>query len=162
MVLAIAILVILCYFLFNKGVNMEKQQVNIKQFIIAGTDVVSCKYNPENRGKGYYTFKPLTGKSNKKKFFDDAFNWFSVYIPGRDIDKIKFKLQSCHYNINNNRAAILGFFKNLKRLKAHHFDNWSFSKFYRFKKEMDLEELRNDPAIKTLINLGKLEIVSVS
>ena len=139
---------------------MNQQLNEPKQFMIVGNDVVSCKYKPENRGKKYFTFKSLPGKSIKKKFFDDAFNWFSVYVPNRHEEKIKFQLQSCHYNINNNRAAILGFFKNLKRLKSHHFDNWSFSKFYRFKKEMDLEELRNDPAIKTLIKLGKLEILT--
>ena len=141
---------------------MNKQQTEVKQFIILGEDVVSCKYNPENRGAKYFTFKPLIGSSNKKKFFDDAFSWFSVYVPNRHIDKIKFQLQGCKYNINNNRAAILGLLKNLKRLKSHHFDNWSFGKFYRFKKEMDLEDLKRDPAIKTLIGLGKLEIVSVS
>ena len=140
---------------------MEKQENEIKQFRILGNDVLSCKYEPTNKGKAYFTFKPLTGASNKKKFFDDAFNWFAVFVPSKDNDKIQFKLQTCHYNINNNRAAILGLLKNLKKLKVHHFDNWSFSKFYRFKKEMDLEDLRSDPAIKTLIGLGKLEIITV-
>ena len=148
-------------FLINKGANMEKQENKIKQFRILGSDVLSCKYDPTNKGKDYFTFKPLTGASNKKKFFDNAFNWFSVYVPNSHIDKIKFQLQGCKYNINNNRAAILGLLKNLKKLKVHHFDNWSFSKFYRFKKEMDLEDLRSDPAIKTLIGLGKLEIITV-
>jgi len=108
---------------------MDQQLNKPKQFIIAGKDVVSCKYKPENKGKSYYTFKPLPGKSNKKKFFDDAFNWFSVYVPSRHEEKIKFKLQSCHYNINNNRATILGFFRNLKKLRSHHFDNWDLHNF---------------------------------
>ena len=116
-------------FLINKGANMEKQENEIKQFRILGSDVLSCKYKPTNKGKAYFTFKPLTGASNKKKFFDDAFNWFAVFVPSKDNDKIQFKLQTCHYNINNNRAAILGLLKNLKKLKSHHFDNWDLYKF---------------------------------
>ena len=108
---------------------MEKQENEIKQFRILGSDVLSCKYEPTNKGKDYFTFKPLTGASNKKKFFDDAFNWFAVFVPSKDDDKIQFKLQTCHYNINNNRAAILGLLKNLKKLKSHHFDNWDLYKF---------------------------------
>ena len=108
---------------------MEKQENEIKQFRILGSDVLSCKYEPTNKGKAYFTFKPLTGASNKKKFFDDAFNWFAVFVPSKDNDKIQFKLQTCHYNINNNRAAILGLLKNLKKLKSHHFDNWDLYKF---------------------------------
>ena len=108
---------------------MEKQENKIKQFRILGSDVLSCKYEPTNKGKDYFTFKPLTGASNKKKFFDDAFNWFAVFVPSKDDDKIQFKLQTCHYNINNNRAAILGLLKNLKKLKSHHFDNWDLYKF---------------------------------
>ena len=106
---------------------MQKQENEIKQFRILGSNVLSCKYKPTNKGKAYFTFKPLTGASNKKKFFDDAFNWFSVYVPNSHIDKIKFQLQGCKYNINNNRVAILGLLKNLKKLKSHHFDNWSFA-----------------------------------
>ena len=108
---------------------MQKQENEIKQFRILGSDVLSCKYEPTNKGKAYFTFKPLTGASNKKKFFDDAFNWFAVFVPSKDDDKIQFKLQTCHYNINNNRAAILGLLKNLKKLKSHHFDNWDLYKF---------------------------------
>ena len=108
---------------------MQKQENEIKQFRILGSNVLSCKYKPTNKGKKYFTFKPLTGASNKKKFFDDAFNWFAVFVPSKDDDKIQFKLQTCHYNINNNRAAILGLLKNLKKLKSHHFDNWDLYKF---------------------------------
>ena len=123
------LVMIMLSFLINKGANMEKQENKIKQFRILGSDVLSCKYEPTNKGKAYFTFKPLTGASNKKKFFDDAFNWFAVFMPSKDNDKIQFKLQTCHYNINNNRAAILGLLKNLKKLKSHHFDNWDLYKF---------------------------------
>ena len=108
---------------------MQKQENEIKQFRILGSDVLSCKYDPTNKGKAYFTFKPLTGASNKKKFFDDAFQWFAVFVPSKDDDKIQFQLQTCHYNINNNRAAILGLLKNLKKLKSHHFNNWDLHKF---------------------------------
>ena len=108
---------------------MTTQKNEIKQFRILGDDVLNCKYEPNNKGKAYFTFKPLTGASNKKKFFDDAFNWFAVFVPSKDDDKIQFKLQTCHYNINNNRAAILGLLKNLKKLKSHHFNNWDLHKF---------------------------------
>ena len=108
---------------------MTTQKNEIKQFKIKGSDVLNCKYEPNNKGKEYFTFKPLTGASNKKKFFDDAFNWFAVFVPSKDDDKIQFQLQTCHYNINNNRAAILGLLKNLKKLKSHHFNNWDLHKF---------------------------------
>ena len=108
---------------------MTTQKNEIKQFRILGDDVLNCKYEPNNKGKAYFTFKPLTGASNKKKFFDDAFNWFAVFVPSKDDDKIQFQLQTCHYNINNNRTAILGLLKNLKKLKSHHFNNWDLHKF---------------------------------
>ena len=108
---------------------MTTQKNEIKQFRILGSDVLNCKYKPNNKGKEYFTFKPLIGASNKKKFFDDAFNWFAVFVPNKDDDKIQFQLQTCHYNINNNRAAILELLKNLKKLKSHHFNNWDLHKF---------------------------------
>jgi len=104
-------------------------QNEIKQFTILGTDVLNCKYEPTNKGKQYFTFKPLSGASNKKKFFDDVFNWFEVFVPSKDVEKIQFKLQTCNYNINNNKASILSLLKNLKKLKAHHFNNWNLHEF---------------------------------
>ena len=38
-------------------------------------------------------------------------------------------LQTTHFNINNTKAALVGFFKNLKKLKAHHFENQVFSSY---------------------------------
>ena len=108
---------------------MTTQKNEIKQFRILGSDVLNCKYEPNNKGKEYFTFKPLIGASNKKKFFDDAFQWFAVFMPNKDDDKIQFQLQSCNYHINNNRATILGLLKNLKKLKSHHFNNWDLHKF---------------------------------
>ena len=108
---------------------MTTQKNEIKQFRIFGDDVLNCKYDPTNIGRYYFTFKPLSGASNKKKFFDDAFQWFAVFMPNKDDDKIQFQLQSCNYNINNNRATILGLLKNLKKLKSHHFNNWDLHKF---------------------------------
>ena len=108
---------------------MTTQKNEIKQFRIFGDDVLNCKYDPTNIGRYYFTFKPLSGASKKKKFFDDAFQWFAVFMPNKDDDKIQFQLQSCNYNINNNRATILGLLKNLKKLKSHHFNNWDLHKF---------------------------------
>ena len=47
---------------------MTTQKNEIKQFRILGSDVLNCKYEPNNKGKEYFTFKPLIGASNKKKF----------------------------------------------------------------------------------------------
>ena len=38
-------------------------------------------------------------------------------------------LKTTHFNINNTKAAIVGFFKNLKKLKQHHFENQVFSSY---------------------------------
>ena len=38
-------------------------------------------------------------------------------------------LQTTHFNINNTKDALVGFFKNLKKLKAHHFENQVFSSY---------------------------------
>ena len=38
-------------------------------------------------------------------------------------------LKTTHFNINNTKAALVGFFKNLKKLKQHHFENQVFSSY---------------------------------
>ena len=88
-------------------------------------------YDPNNKGSKFFTYKALAGKSNKAKFFNDAFNWLAEYKPNEKIEFIKFQLQGCKYKLKNNRANILGFFRRLKRLNKLHFENWSFNKFLK-------------------------------
>ena len=88
-------------------------------------------YDPKNKGSKFYTYKALSGKSNKAKFIDDAFNWLAEYKPNEKIEFIKCQLHGCSYKIKNNRANILGFFKRLKRLNKLHFENWNFNKFLK-------------------------------
>ena len=37
------------------------------------------------------------------------------------------KLKTTHFNINNNKGVLVGFFKNLKKLKQHHFEGEVFN-----------------------------------
>ena len=88
-------------------------------------------YDPNNKGSKFFTYKALTGATNKAKFFNEAFNWLAEYKPNEKIEFIKFQLHGCKYNLKNNRANLLGFFRRLKRLNKLHFENWSFNKFLK-------------------------------
>ena len=88
-------------------------------------------YDPKNKGSKFYTYKALSGKTNKAKFFNEAFNWLAEYKPNEKIEFIKCQLHGCKYNLKNNRANLLGFFKRLKRLNKLHFENWNFNKFLK-------------------------------
>jgi len=88
-------------------------------------------YDLNNKGSKFYTYKALAGKTNKAKFFNEAFNWLVEYKPNEKIEFIKFQLQGSKYKLKNNRANLLGFIKRLKGLNKSHFDNWSFNKFLK-------------------------------
>ena len=88
-------------------------------------------YDLNNKGSKFFTYKALTGATNKAKFFNEAFNWLAEYKPNEKIEFIKFQLHGCKYNLKNNRANLLGFFRRLKRLNKLHFENWSFNKFLK-------------------------------
>ena len=88
-------------------------------------------YDPNNKGSKFYTYKALTGATNKAKFFNEAFNWLAEYKPNEKIEFIKCQLHGCKYKIKNNRANILGWFKRLKSLNKSHFENWSFNKLLK-------------------------------
>ena len=88
-------------------------------------------YDPNNKGSKFYTYKALTGATNKAKFFNEAFNWLAEYKPNEKIEFIKFQLHGSKYKMQNNRANLLGFFRSLKSLNKSHFENWSFNKFLK-------------------------------
>ena len=88
-------------------------------------------YDPNNKGSKFYTYKALTGKTKKAKFFNEAFNWLAEYKPNEKIEFIKCQLHGCKYKLKNNRANLLGFIKRLKSLNKSHFENWSFNKFLK-------------------------------
>ena len=88
-------------------------------------------YDPKNKGSKFYTYKALAGKTNKAKFFNEAFNWLAEYKPNEKIEFIKCQLHGCKYKLKNNRANLLGFIKRLKSLNKSHFENWSFNKFLK-------------------------------
>ena len=88
-------------------------------------------YDPNNKGSKFYTYKALPGKTNKAKFFNEAFNWLAEYKPNEKIEFIKCQLHGCKYKLKNERANLLGFFRRLKGLNKSHFENWSFNKFLK-------------------------------
>ena len=94
-------------------------------------EISVISYDPKNKGSKFYTYKALSGKSNKAKFFNEAFNWLAEYKPNEKIEFIKCQLHGCKYNLKNNRANLLRFFKRLKRLNKLHFENWNFNKFLK-------------------------------
>ena len=94
-------------------------------------DISVISYDPKNKGSKFYTYKALVGKTNKAKFFNEAFNWLAEYKPNEKIEFIKCQLHGCKYNLKNNRANLLGYFKRLKSLNKSHFENWSFNKFLK-------------------------------
>ena len=78
------------------------------------------------RGYGYnkkmsYKVPKIGTKTDKGKWLNAFINWF--FVPHKDHDyhwktaKNKIDLKTTVFNINNNKAALVGFFKNLKKLK---------------------------------------------
>lgn len=85
-----------------------------------------AKYYPKANVKRVTFPKKETDKS---RFFIFAFIWLRNYQPDPSVDKIPFKLQKTTFNIVNRKDVIFQWFLNLKKLKAHHFENTSFSEF---------------------------------
>tara|TARA_R100000742_G_C4172812_1_gene10506 strand:- start:49 stop:420 length:372 start_codon:yes stop_codon:yes gene_type:complete len=66
-----------------------------------------------------------------KKFFSGDYNMLFV-------GTIKMKLKTTHFNIKNNPKALIGFFKNLKKLKQHHFEGEVFNSHLGIKYPMEV------------------------
>ena len=91
--------------------------------------------NQDPRGYGYnkdmsYKVPKIGTKTDKVKWLNDFINKF--FVAGNNNYHFKsaknyIKLKTTHFNINNNKMALVGFFKNLKKLKQHHFDGEVFN-----------------------------------
>ena len=88
------------------------------------------------RGYGYnknmsYKVPKIGTKTDKGKWLNAFIKWF--FVPHKDHDyhwktaKNKISLKTTVFNINNNKGALVGFFKNLKKLKQHHFEGEVFN-----------------------------------
>ena len=79
-----------------------------------------------------YKVPKIGTKTDKGKWLNAFINKF--FVVGNHnyrftTAKNYIHLQTTHFNINNNKNALVGFFKNLKKLKAHHFENQVFSSY---------------------------------
>ena len=78
-----------------------------------------------------YKVPKISTKTDKGKWLNDFVKWF--FVPHKDHDyhwktaKNKITLKTTVFNINNNKGALVGFFKNLKKLKQHHFEGEVFN-----------------------------------
>ena len=87
------------------------------------------------RGYGYnkdmsYKVPKIGTKTDKGKWLNAFINKF--FVAGNNnyhfqSAKNYIKLKTTHFNINNNKYALVNFFKNLKKLKQHHFDGEVFN-----------------------------------
>lgn len=97
------------------------------------------------RGYGYnkdmsYKIPKIGIKTDKGKWLNAFINKF--FVAGNNnyhfqSAKNYIKLKTTHFNINNNKGALVGFFKNLKKLKQHHFEGEVFNSqlVYQINKE---------------------------
>ena len=77
-----------------------------------------------------YKVPKISNKTDKGKWLNAFINKF--FVPGNNKYYLKsaknyIKLKTTHFNINNNKMALVGFFKNLKKLKQHHFEGEVFN-----------------------------------
>jgi hypothetical protein len=78
-----------------------------------------------------YKVPKISNKTDKGKWLNAFVKWF--FVPHKDHDyhwktaKNKITLKTTVFNINNNKGALVGFFKNLKKLKQHHFEGEVFN-----------------------------------
>ena len=87
------------------------------------------------RGYGYnkkmsYKVPKIGTRTDKGKWLNAFINKF--FVGGNNNYHFKsaknyIKLKTTHFNINNNKMALVGFFKNLKKLKQHHFEREVFN-----------------------------------
>ena len=77
-----------------------------------------------------YKVPKLSTKTDKGKWLNAFVNKF--FVAGNNNYHFKsaknyIKLKTTHFNIVNTKAALVGFFKNLKKLKQHHFEGEVFN-----------------------------------
>ena len=77
-----------------------------------------------------YKVPKISNKTDKGKWLNAYINKF--FVAGNNNYHLKsaknyIKLKTTHFNINNNKMALVGFFKNLKKLKQHHFEGEVFN-----------------------------------
>ena len=77
-----------------------------------------------------YKVPKISNKTDKGKWLNAFINKF--FVAGNNNYHFKsaknyIKLKTTHFNIVNTKAALVGFFKNLKKLKQHHFEGEVFN-----------------------------------
>ena len=70
-----------------------------------------------------YKIPKMSNKTDKGKWLNDYANTFfkGSWIFDGQIKKIKIRLKTSSFQVNNNAAVVVQFFKNLKKLNANHF-----------------------------------------
>jgi len=79
-----------------------------------------------------YKVPKISNKTEKGKWLNGFVKKF--FVAGNhnfrfSTAKNYIHLQTTHFNINNTKYALVNFFKNIKKLKQHHFDNQVFSSY---------------------------------
>ena len=70
-----------------------------------------------------YKIPKISNKTDKGKWLNAYANTFlkGAWIFDGQLKKLKIKLKTTQFQINNNAAVVVQFFKNLKKLKADNF-----------------------------------------
>ena len=70
-----------------------------------------------------YKIPKISNKTDKGKWLNTYANTFlkGAWIFDGQLKKLKIKLKTTQFQINNNAAVVVQFFKNLKKLKADNF-----------------------------------------
>ena len=100
--------------------------------------IVNYKTKPDKRFVPWNTFtKEMKYKVPKISNKTDKGKWLNAFIKKFFVAgnnnyhfqsaKNYIKLKTTHFNINNNKYALVNFFKNLKKLKQHHFEGEVFN-----------------------------------
>ena len=87
-------------------------------------------YRPWKKKEMSYKVPKISNKTDKGKWLNAFVNQF--FVPGNNKYYLKsaknyIKLKTTNFNIVNTKAALVGFFKNLKKLKQHHFEGEVFN-----------------------------------
>ena|SRR6056300_1758693 len=87
-------------------------------------------YRPWKKKQMSYKVPKISTKTDKGKWLNAYINKF--FVGGNNNYHFKsaknyIKLKTTDFNIVNTKAALVGFFKNLKKLKQHHFEGEVFN-----------------------------------
>ena len=105
-------------FLYNKK-KVDGRAARYMPNVNNLTALETAKYTFEKS----YKIPKLSNKTDKGKWLNAYANTFfkGAWIFDGQLKKLKIKLKTTQFQINNNAAVVVQFFKNLKKLKADNF-----------------------------------------